>query len=90
MLRLTAATVLLLPLVAIGCNDADGDPAATDEMAEVSADAEMVNCVICGDHEFPREPDTAMVSYEGENYFFCSDHCKETFEKDPAQYAAAE
>ena len=27
------------------------------------------------------------LEYQGKAYYFCSDECKETFEKDPARYA---
>ena len=29
------------------------------------------------------------VKYQGKNYYFCTDDCKETFGKDPKRYAAA-
>ncbi len=80
-------------IVFVGCDDAETSTApidATSATSTVSGDAEMVNCVVCGDHEFPRERDTATVSYEGEEYFFCSDYCRESFEKQPAQYVSAE
>ncbi|MBI5307072.1 MAG: YHS domain-containing protein [Planctomycetes bacterium] len=28
--------------------------------------------------------------YKGKVYYFCSEHCKKTFKKDPASYAHAE
>lgn len=41
----------------------------------------------------PRDPVCGMrasegitFSYKGQNYFFCSDHCKQQFEKDPEAY----
>ena len=38
----------------------------------------------------PVEKSTAkhVIEYEGENYYFCCDGCKVTFEKEPAKYAA--
>jgi YHS domain-containing protein len=27
------------------------------------------------------------LEYEGRSYYFCSDHCKATFESDPERYA---
>lgn len=28
-----------------------------------------------------------QTTHEGKTYYFCSDGCKKTFERDPAQYA---
>ncbi len=30
--------------------------------------------------------DLLKADYQGESYFFCSDHCKQQFEKDPEAY----
>ena len=30
--------------------------------------------------------DLLKADYQGENYFFCSDHCKQQFEKDTETY----
>ncbi len=29
------------------------------------------------------------VDFQGTTYFFCSDHCRSTFEADPGKYAGA-
>jgi YHS domain-containing protein len=30
--------------------------------------------------------DLLKADYQGKSYFFCSDHCKQQFEKDPEAY----
>lgn len=30
--------------------------------------------------------DLLKADYQGESYFFCSDHCRQQFEKDPEAY----
>ena len=42
---------------------------------------------VCGMQvEKPRAP--ARTSHDGESFFFCSDHCREKFEKAPRRYAS--
>jgi Cu+-exporting ATPase len=37
---------------------------------------------VCG----MRASDGITLVYKGQDYFFCSDHCKQQFEKDPESY----
>ncbi|MEK7081206.1 MAG: YHS domain-containing protein [Patescibacteria group bacterium] len=38
---------------------------------------------ICG---MEASSDLLKANYQGESYFFCSDHCRQQFEKDPGAY----
>ena len=48
--------------------------------------AELVKDVVCG---MEIDPDTAAgkSDYQGTTYYFCTQACKTTFDKDPAKYA---
>jgi YHS domain-containing protein len=35
------------------------------------------------------ESQAKTLEYEGQTFYFCSDHCKGTFEADPERYASA-
>ena len=35
------------------------------------------------------KPGTLQSAYQDKTYYFCSDGCKRTFEKDPGRYAKA-
>lgn len=48
---------------------------------------DQVTDPVCGMQMDPEEAVDATV-YNGEVYYFCSDHCKEVFEREPADYAA--
>ena len=41
---------------------------------------------VCGMQVDEREP-AAKASFEGRDYYFCSQSCKEKFEQNPSQYA---
>ncbi len=43
---------------------------------------------VCGMDVDPKDPAVARrkVEYQGKSYYFCSDMCKEDFQKDPAAY----
>lgn len=41
---------------------------------------------VCG-MEIDAEDAAATVEYEGTTYYFCSDACRQAFEKDPERYA---
>ncbi len=34
------------------------------------------------------EPDTPRSTYKGKTYYFCCEHCKETFDRDPEKFVA--
>ncbi|MHB1006033.1 MAG: YHS domain-containing protein [Chloroflexota bacterium] len=41
---------------------------------------------VCGMQVDEKNP-AAKTEYKGQTYYFCSNGCKATFEKDPAKYA---
>ena len=46
---------------------------------------DTTNCPVCG---MPVEitPDTPSSEHESESYYFCSDSCKEAFDREPEKY----
>ena len=48
----------------------------------------MAKDPVCG-MSVEAKPGTAQSSYQGKTYYFCSDGCKTTFDKDPGRYAKA-
>jgi P-type Cu+ transporter len=46
---------------------------------------DTTNCPVCG---MPVEitPDTPRSNYDGETYYFCSEACKQSFDREPAKY----
>jgi YHS domain-containing protein len=46
---------------------------------------EKVVCPVCG-HQFNKSGARATYEYEGKNYYFCSNVCKENFMKNPEKY----
>lgn len=77
--------VLCTPLVILAC---DNKPAAnTVTEAPKSAATKLgitADCVICVNHPLEVMSDTAKKQFNGKDYYFCSDECAATFEKDPA------
>ncbi|HZD04644.1 MAG TPA: YHS domain-containing protein [Longimicrobiales bacterium] len=47
-----------------------------------------VKDVICG-MTIDAESAAASVHHEGKSYYFCSEHCRKTFEADPHRYGTA-
>jgi len=60
-------------------------------MADVPDSAVDQYCRVCfvdGGHKMAGYlPDRLKTEHEGKTYVFCSDGCKEKFDKDPAKYA---
>lgn len=48
----------------------------------------QVHDEVCG-MDFEEDRAAAKVDFQGTTYFFCSDHCRSTFEADPGKYAGA-
>jgi YHS domain-containing protein len=46
----------------------------------------MARDPVCG-MKVNEETARAVSEYEGEEYYFCSEECKEEFDRDPALYA---
>jgi YHS domain-containing protein len=40
---------------------------------------------VCG-MEVDEAPDVPTTDYDGRRYYFCCEHCKEQFERNPKQY----
>ena len=45
----------------------------------------MVEDVICG-MDVKVGPEAIQSVHDGKTYYFCSEHCKRTFDKNPGQY----
>jgi len=89
--RTAIAALLVSGLVALalGCEDGtDVDESAVTDIA--GEDLVMVNCEVCGDHEFAKRPDTPVLDYEGKTYHFCVEACKTRFEEDPERYVVSD
>jgi membrane fusion protein, copper/silver efflux system len=48
--------------------------------------AKPVKDLICGMDVDPKSPNTLKTQYKGETYYFCSEHCKKSFEANPEKY----
>jgi P-type Cu+ transporter len=48
----------------------------------------MVKDVVCG-MEIPEDKAAATSEYGGKTYYFCSEHCKREFDKEPEKYLSA-
>lgn len=44
---------------------------------------------VCG-MQFEEEQSATTVQYKGRTYYFCAEHCKTLFEKDPERYVERE
>lgn len=51
-----------------------------------SGEATKVRDVVC-DMQFKPSKAVAIVSYEGRDFYFCTDACRRQFERDPIKYA---
>ena len=48
--------------------------------------AKTVKDLVCGMDIDPKSPGTLKTQYKGETYYFCSEHCKKSFEASPGEY----
>ena len=87
--RSTLLTIAFAAALA-GCGDAQTQsPSASRPATAASTATAKSHCVICGpSHQMDIDAATRTAEFNGKRYYFCSDHCKETFDKDPAQWAA--
>jgi YHS domain-containing protein len=69
--------LLALPLLLVSC---DAKPEATTTTAPVEKSKDYV----CG----MMVPKASAIKYthEGTDYYFCADHCRDTFKADPKKY----
>ena len=73
----------------MGAGAAAGQPAVPSESSRASVPTPPAGYVnpVCG---ITVDPGSArhVVAYEGRQFYFCCDGCKQQFERDPAKYAA--
>lgn len=85
-IRLLAA--IFVTMLGLAC-----DPASQgqDRSATTSTSSGKVTapCVICKGHEIEVTATTPRSVYLRKTYYFCSDHCKSTFDADPAKHVPA-
>ncbi len=48
--------------------------------------AAAVKDPVCGMEVDPKNPKTLKVQRDGKAHYFCSDHCRKSFESDPGKY----
>ncbi|MBS1214039.1 MAG: efflux transporter, family, subunit, partial [Proteobacteria bacterium] len=48
--------------------------------------AAQIKDLVCGMDVDPKSPNTLKTQYKGETYYFCSEHCKKSFEANPEKY----
>ncbi|HEU5287894.1 MAG TPA: YHS domain-containing protein [Candidatus Limnocylindria bacterium] len=48
----------------------------------------MAKDPVCG-MDVDTKPGAKQSTYQGKTYYFCSDGCKQSFERDPGRYAKA-
>ena len=71
--------VAMLAAAGFGCA---GHPGGK---APASATPEYLNCPVSGG-QMQVGPETPRSTYGGKTYYFCCAGCKESFDKDPANY----
>lgn len=57
-----------------------------DAVAEATSTVAKVKDPVCGMDVDPAK--ALKADHKGKTYYFCSKHCQEKFQKDPAQYEA--
>ncbi len=82
------AAVSFVALLSMGCGDDAAEVEAPAEPVGEMQNVTMVNCEVCGDHEFAKQVDTPETTYAGEAFYFCAEGCKTAFEKDPTKYVS--
>lgn len=75
-----------IPFAILGCDSKPATNTAVTEAPKSTATPLGItaDCVICIDHPIEVMSDTAKKQFNGKDYYFCSDECAATFEKDPA------
>ena len=77
----TMKTLLLMCIAAVLMLAACGGPAGDGTAAAKARDP------VCGMDVDPAK--SLKAEHEGKTYYFCSEYCKEQFEKDPAKFTQA-
>ena len=77
----------ILFLILVGCAKEE-QPRTEEKIEKVETMVMKVTDPVC-DMEFKKE-NAIHAEYEGKTYYFCSEHCKEQFLKDPQKYSKTE
>ena len=84
---LLVAFVLACPLMMMGMMNSDGAHGGhRGHGASGDASRATVTDPVCGMRVDPAAA-AAQRDYQGRSYYFCSQHCAETFAADPAKFA---
>jgi len=68
---------------------------ATQQASSASDTRPMVTCSVCDYNNdlgcvcFHLKESTPRLTYEGKEYFFCSEDCYKAFQRQPSKYAAS-
>lgn len=73
----------VLLLAAWGCKEQPKAPFTNSSPPATQGAGQKACCVICIDHEMEVDSTTPTVEYKGKRYYFCSEGCKELFNKHP-------
>jgi membrane fusion protein, copper/silver efflux system len=67
-------------------------PAAKNRMKDMEnrISEKSVKDLVCGMEVNPATPGALKTVYKGKTYYFCSDHCKSQFEKNPGKFLKQE
>jgi YHS domain-containing protein len=57
-----------------------------DSSAAAAEKPKPVKDLVCGMEVDSKSPNTQKTQYKGETYYFCSEHCKKSFEANPESY----
>jgi Cu(I)/Ag(I) efflux system membrane fusion protein len=64
----------------------EADPAKYVPQKAMTPKVEKVKDPVCGMDVDPNSPDVFKTQYKGKTYYFCSEHCKKSFEANPGKY----
>ncbi len=79
------ALPLLIPaLLLCACRPAQVTPGPGEAVDCVCATNRDLACITVA-----KSPDTPHADYQGRTYYFCSEHCRAAFLKDPEKYKGA-
>lgn len=76
---------LSIPFAILGCDSKPANPTVTEAPKPAATPLGITaDCVTCVNHPLEVMSDTVKKQFNGKDYYFCSDECAATFEKDPA------
>jgi len=77
------------PAVEVGhAHDDENTPEEKEKENTMSHNSEKATDPVCGMSVDPAAA-ASSVEHEGQTYYFCSNHCAESFRADPARYTGA-